>query len=89
MIVQPTEGWTWKETSRIKIPATQLRKDDRGEAYDTMVPTQVFQGAFSDLMLGDQIRVMYNEKAVEWMENDAQLNIVFMLYRLEDIEKED
>jgi hypothetical protein len=86
IIVRPTEGWTLRETSHIKIPATQLRKDDRGEAYDTIVSTQVFKGAFSDLKLGDQIRVMYNEKAVEWMENDAQLNIVFMLYRLEDIE---
>ncbi|MBE5862553.1 MAG: hypothetical protein E7295_06845 [Lachnospiraceae bacterium] len=86
MIVQPTEGWTWKETSRIKIPATQLRKDDRGEAYDTIVSTQVFKGAFSDLKLGDQIRVVYNENAVEWTENEALLNVVFMLYRLEDIE---
>lgn len=86
MIVKPTEGWTWKETSRIKIPATQLRKDDRGEAYDTIVSTQVFKGAFSDLKLGDQIRVVYNENAVEWTENEALLNVVFMLYRLEDIE---
>lgn len=86
IIVRPTEGWTLKDTNGIKIPATQVSKDDRGEAYDTIVSTQVFQGVFSDLMLGDQIRVAYNEKAVEWVENDAQLNIVFMLYRLEDIE---
>ena len=86
IVVRPTEGWILKDTNCIKIPAMQLRKDDRGEAYDTIVSTQVFKGAFLDLKLGDQIQVVYNEKAVEWMENDAQLNIVFMLYRLEDIE---
>ena len=78
--VAPVAQWEWKETTRVKIPAIQLWEDDRGEEYSSQKPTKLFAGNFPDLKPGDQIRVAYNAKSMEWSGEEVLIKVVFMIY---------
>jgi len=83
--VKPMEGWKWKETEKVKIPLMQTRGDDES----LQIPLKLHNGEISDLRPGDQVRVAFHAGRMIWTEEDVLLEVVFMLYRLEDIKKAD
>ena len=63
-ILKPIAEWTWKETTRVKIPKTDIAQK--------MVTLEI----------GDQVRVAFNSKAMEWKEDEALIPVAFAVYPL-------
>ena len=63
-ILKPIAEWTWKETTRVKTPKTDV-------AQKTVA-----------LEIGDQVRVAFNSKAMEWKEDEVLIPVAFAFYPL-------
>jgi hypothetical protein len=85
LVMKPTEEWKWKETTRVVIPATQVR----GDSEPQKIQTPLYEGTWSDLKPGDKIRVGFNAKSMEWTDDVVRISVVFMLYRVTDDESKE
>lgn len=85
LVMKPTAEWTWKETTRVVIPATQVR----GDSEPQKIQTPLYEGTWSDLKPGDKIRVGFNAKSMEWTDDIVRISVVFMLYRVTDDESKE
>lgn len=85
LVMKPTAEWTWKETTRVVIPATQVR----GDSEPQKIQTPLYEGTWSDLKPGDKIQVGFNAKSMEWTDDVVRISVVFMLYRVTDDESKE
>lgn len=61
----------------------------QGDDESLQIPLKLHNGEISDLRPGDQVRVAFHAGRMVWTEDAVLLEVVFMLYRLEDIKKAD
>lgn len=78
LIMKPTDQWQWGDAQRVRIPATTRQGD---APYEKSVDTPLYDGKFSELKVGDQIRVAFNSQTLERSGEEVLIRVVFALFR--------